>query len=152
MVLATTAQAGVERDYTGRAEKDPNTFIGFDLAKKHGKTRVAHFLATLPYTCAGESGGGGSAAATAKGSLVVKDDRTFSGKLKTGNFQTRGNVQRGLGPTRGDYRIEGKLGKHGKAAGTIAGELFFNQTMRGGQQQQVRCYTGGLDWKAKKTG
>jgi len=146
LACVTAAQAGVLRDYGGRVEKDPNTLIGFNLAKQDGKTRVVKIIAALPYSCEGTTSEGGSALAKAKGSLVVKSDKTFSGKLKTGSFQTRGAMRRG-GPSRGDYKITGKLGKHGAAKGTITGELFLEQTMpRGGPE--VRCYTGGLDWKA----
>ena len=127
-------------DYEGHAERDSSTYVGFDKQAKHGKTKVAHVTAALRYTCT--NGDGGLAFLQARGGLKVEQKR-FSGKLSIKESPVRG------GPSDASYEFAGKLGKHGRAKGTIEGELFLT-SMRSRGGAPVRCYTGGLDWKAKR--
>lgn len=143
VVSAPAASAGsVDNEYQGRVERTEGTFFGFDLAKKNGKTRVTNIGALLNYNCAGDGGGRGGA--IAKGSLKV-EKRKFAGKLEIDNSVRSG--KRASPP--GTYDITGRLGKHGKASGTIDAVIFAT-IVRPRGPAPTRCYSGRLHWNAKK--
>jgi hypothetical protein len=137
LLAAPAARAGGDPQYQGRVEKDKGTAFGFDVEKNAaGKRKVDHVSAALPFSCE-EQAPGGTAFVFAPGGLTVKSDGSFAGKLNA-DFLTRGG-------NRGDIRLKGKLGKHGRASGTLSSEIFF--APRGGDE---RCYTGILEWSVKK--
>jgi hypothetical protein len=141
MSFAATAWAGSfsDADYQGRAEKDPGTFVGFDLDKQQGVTKLTHLETILKNQCT--DGEGGQFFSDGKGSIRVRDDNTFSGTLR-GQFVNRG------GPVSNyKFKLSGKLQKHGKAKGKISSSFDFIAMRRGGSD---RCYTGTLDWKAER--
>jgi hypothetical protein len=148
--LAVPAAAGppdiFENQYEGRVERTPGTYFGFDVVKKQGKKKVAKITALLRYNCV--NGDGGDAAARARGKLRVKDGR-FRGAVSGQPLPFRAPHR--LGPpssARISYQVQGEVRKRGKAKGKIDATLRFTPTMRG--DGQVRCYSGKLDWKAKR--
>jgi hypothetical protein len=147
IALAVPAMAGpdpFEREYEGRAERDPNTFVGFDVSGTGDSRKVGEVTALVTYGC--DNGDGGDAAGTVEGKLKVEDDR-FRGTLRGTPLPFRAAAARGPGPSRIKYRIKGRFGKRGKARGTLDATLTFTPT-RG--TNLVRCYTGELDWKARR--
>jgi hypothetical protein len=140
-VCAPAASAGIDNEYQGRVERTDGTYFGFDLAHKHGTTRVKRVIALLNYSCAG--GSGGRAPALARGSLKVEKG-AFAGKLQ---LDTSSRAARG-GISRGSYTVTGELRKHGKASGTIDAVVFTTNVRA--RRGSIRCYTGRLDWKATK--
>jgi hypothetical protein len=151
--ISVVAQAGVppptsiENDYEGHAAGgDPATYVGFDLAKKHGVKTVTKFGAFLTYRC--DSGPGGTVFGRAKGSLRVGDN---------GKFQGTKSVQPVFPAPRGGaefqdfkYVITGKLGKHGKAEGTIEASLKVPPLRPRGTLSKCTTKPRKLDWNAKK--
>jgi hypothetical protein len=151
MVLAVPAAAGppdiFENQYEGRVERTPTTYFGFDVVRQAGAKKVAKVTALVRYHCV--NGSGGQAVGRVNGKLRVEDDR-FHGTLRGQPLLARA-PQRRLGPpstSRIQYRLAGRLLRRGKAKGTIDATLKFTPTLRG--DGQVRCYTGKLDWKAKR--
>ena len=143
--FACVAQAGdiADNQYQGRVEKTPGSYFGFNVKKQHGVKRVKRVAAYLPYHCRGQTEPL-RVYSEADGSLKLKPDGSFAGKLKATQFLGRG----GTGP-RGTYELEGKIGDNGVAKGRIDANLRVNQARaRGGSS--LRCYSGGLDWKAKE--
>jgi len=154
LALAVPASAGTpgifSNKYEGRVERDPNTYFGFDVTKQRGVAKVKKVTALVRYNC--NNGDGGMAAARVKGRLRVKDGR-FAGTLSARQDPVRASLPR-LGPpgsSRFQYRVKGELLGNGRAKGTIDATLRFNKAApppRGGGT--VRCYSGKLDWKAKR--
>lgn len=152
LVLAIPASAGppgsiVDNGYEGRAERNPTTYFGFDVVRSGGTKRVAEVTALLRYNCV--NGSGGDALARVNGRLRIKDDR-FAGTLR-GEPEPFRAAHR-LGPPSAatvTYRLKGKLEGRRRAKGTIDAELFFQPSMmrRG---SLVRCYSGKLDWRARR--
>ena len=148
--LAVPASAGfgpqdLDNQYEGRAERDPLTYVGFNIVKKQGEQKVAKLTAHLPYTC--DNGDSGRARARVKGKLRVSADR-FAGTLRVTRVPVE--ARGGSSPGRIKYRVKGKLQENGKAKGEIDAEIRFTPTKMRGGGDQVRCYTGRLDWKAKR--
>lgn len=141
LVLAPATRAGgPQSEFQGRAEKDPGTFVGFDVAKHNGKSKITKFQAVLAYTC--EDGrGGGYAFAKGRGSITAKPSGRFAGKLRITEFESR----RGDPLPGSSYAVAGKLPKHGKARGTADAKLIFGGKNRGSSTST--CYTGRVDWK-----
>jgi len=152
LVLAIPASAGppgsiVDNGYEGRAERNPITYFGFDVIRSGGTKRVAEVTALLRYNCV--NGSGGDALARVNGRLRIENDR-FAGTLR-GEPEPFRAVHR-LGPastSRSKYRIQGELRRGGRAKGKIEATLSFVPSMMRGDSR-VRCYTGELDWKAKR--
>ncbi|CAN5583942.1 hypothetical protein BH10ACT11_BH10ACT11_17200 [soil metagenome] len=143
--LARAAGGPPDNQYEGRLEKDSATYFGFDLSKSGGKTKVTKVKVGVIYHC--RSGEGGFLLGKSRGSLPVRSNDTFSGKLKVRFARsTRGSD----GFSHATYAVHGKLGKKGKAAGTFEGELDFTPVIMARGIRQDHCYTGGLDWKAKR--
>lgn len=138
--LAVPASAGpptlFEHEYEGRAERDPDTYLGFDVVRANGGKKVAKFSAFLKYHCAGDSGG--NAYARARGRLGIAN-RRFAGTLEADQFPTRAAMG---APDRIRYRVRGKFRRGGVARGRIDAELFLNDG--------TRCYSGELDWRARR--
>ena len=129
-------------DFQGHIEKDPGTFMGFDLDS--GGSKVTHIAAGLKIQC--NDGETGKSLLKGKGSLKVKGNGSFSGKMKTKPIQNR--VGRGSAELfDGRLEVSGKLQKHGKAKGQVGGTFSFFLN-RGGNK--VHCYSGLVNWKAKK--
>jgi hypothetical protein len=152
LAVAVPAMAGFgpkefDNDFEGRVEADPTTYFGFDVKRKKGDRKVARVTALLHYACS--NGDGGGASARVKGKLPVEDDR-FAGTLRrTADFVTRDLAARGGNPGHIKYRVRGKFTSKRKAKGTVDAEIRFRATkMRGGEL--VRCYTGEVDWKARR--
>jgi hypothetical protein len=152
LMLAVPANAGppgsiVDNDYEGRVERTPTTYIGFDIVRSGGVKRVAEVTALLRYHCV--TGDGGMALARVNGRLRIDGGR-FAGTLR-GRPEPFRAAHR-LGPpstSRIKYRVAGELRRRGRAKGRIDATLSFVPTMmRGGNR--VRCYTGKLDWKARR--
>jgi hypothetical protein len=129
-----------DAQYQGKAERDPASYVGFDVVRGGGKRKVARVAAVLPYHCL--DGASGRAFARVRGKLPIDDAGEFAGTLRGDEFLARG------GDTSVTYRFDGRLRRRGKARGTIDGELRFPSMMRGGGT--VRCYTGGLNWRTKR--
>ncbi|CAN5583805.1 hypothetical protein BH10ACT11_BH10ACT11_17190 [soil metagenome] len=142
LLIAPIAQAGMGPEYQGRAEKDKGTAFGFDVNKAGSGKKVANVSAVLPYSCE-EDQPGGNAFSAYSGSMRVKSNGAFSGKLKARSFEARG-----VGSSKASMKIHGKLGKRGKAHGTLSADVVFTKGMRRGSGE--RCYTGILDWKVKR--
>jgi hypothetical protein len=149
LALAVPAHAGfgpaqLDNDFEGRVEKDRTTYFGFDVKSKQGEQKVAKITARVRYSCTdGESG---PASARMKGKLPVNGDR-FAGTLRrTADFLKA----RGGSPGRIKYDVRGKFVSKRKAKGTIDAEIRFRTgpPMRGGEL--IRCYSGVVDWKAKR--
>lgn len=141
--FACVAQAGslAENQYEGRVEKTQATYFGFDIKRDGAVKRVAKVAAYMPYHCRGESESA-RLYGEAKGSLRVKRNGSFSGKLDVKDVLLRGTS---IG---GTYEIDGKLGKAGKAKGRIDAHIASHDTKR--RISGLKCYSGGLDWKARK--
>jgi hypothetical protein len=129
-----------EAQYEGRAERDPSTWLGFDVIRRDGVRKVARVGALLRYSC--DNGDGGSAYGRASSRLRVGDEGRFSGKLEADQVKTRGP---GNSVT---YDIAGRLREGGGARGTIDAVLRFTSASPRGEP--VRCYTGGLSWRAER--
>jgi len=148
IALAGPANAGflagpLENDFEGRVERDRTTYFGFDLKSKRGTQSVAKVTARLRYACT--DGEAGPATARVKGKLRVESDR-FAGRLRrTADFVTRGGAAGKI-----KYRIRGKFTTKRKAKGTIDAEVRFRSGMKTRGSERVRCYTGEVDWKAKR--
>jgi hypothetical protein len=146
LALAVPAQAGfgpanLDNEYEGRAERDPFTYVGLDA--RNGK--VAKVTALLHYFC--DDGEQGHARARVEGKLPVKDGGRFAGTLRaTRRFTPRG----GTTPGHIKYRIRGKLRQRGLASGEIDAEIRFVPPEMRGAGERVRCYSGGLDWIARR--
>jgi hypothetical protein len=147
-VIATQAMASPpDNDYEGRAEKDTATYVGFNVDGSQGDKEISKVKAYLSYTC--RNGNGGGLFGVAKGKLRVKPDDTFAGTLKVpaSSIIARGGTENPFSDFK--YRFEGKLGKKGKAKGTIDASLRYAGGSGRGSASTV-CYTGELDWKAKR--
>lgn len=145
LTLAIPAQAGPkfsDNAYEGRAERDPYTYFGFDVVTRDGKKRVANVTARLAYSCAG--GSGGRATARARGKLPI-DDGHFAGKLSVPEDQIPVRARGVTGSM--TYDVAGELRPRGRARGTIDAVIRFSAAPRGGGS---RCYSGKLDWRAKR--
>jgi hypothetical protein len=144
--LAIPAQAGMEKfenEFEGVAERDPYTYVGFDVVKKQGEKKVAKVTARLSYAC--DDGDGGRADDRVDGKLDVGPDGKFAGTLRGTTIPTRG------GARDVKYRFKGKFTSKRKAKGTINATLRFTPVSSPrGDVERVRCYTGILDWKAKR--
>jgi hypothetical protein len=144
LAMAVPASAGPPPDlfdnqYQGKAERDPQTYVGFVVIRRNGKSKVGRVTGLLPFNCV--DGISGRVYARARGKLPVDDGGRFSGKVVADNFLARGADQEVT------YEFAGRLGKRGRARGTIDGVLTFQPT-RG--LETVRCYTGELDWRARR--
>jgi hypothetical protein len=149
VVITAPAEAGLEKlfenDYEGRAERDQDTYVGFDVVKRGDAKKVAKVTAKLAYSCT--NGSGGRATARARGKLEIGDGE-FAGKLRVPQDQipTRATA-RGTSQSM-TYAVAGKLLRRGKARGTIDAEIRFAATARG--DGITRCYSGKVDWRAKR--
>jgi hypothetical protein len=145
LALAVPAQAGfgpaeLDNEYEGRAERDPFTYVGFDV----GNGKVAKVTAQLHYAC--DDGDQGRARARTKGKLKLDGNR-FAGTLRA----TRDFIaNRGGSPGRIKYRVSGKLKSGGRAKGEIDAEIRFRSPEMRGLGELVRCYSGRVDWKAQR--
>jgi hypothetical protein len=137
---AASAIAGSINDYEGRAEHDRGTYVGFDLVKQDGKTKVTHLNGVLPYHCQGSSETFGT---NSRGSLKVTNKR-FEGTLNI-PIKARGSAAQSA-----HYELSGKLLAGGKAKGTIQGVVVFIDTGARRAASSERCYTGGLRYSLKK--
>jgi hypothetical protein len=152
LVLAIPASAGppgsiVDNGYEGRVERNPTTYFGFDVIRNGDTRRVAEVTSLLRYNCV--NGSGGDALARVNGRLRIEDDR-FAGTLRGEPEPFRAAHRLGPpGSATVRYELRGKLDGRRRAKGTIDAELFFPELMarRG---SLVRCYSGKLDWKARR--
>lgn len=142
--MTVPAEAGpsdlFEAQYEGRVERDPGTWLGFDVIRRDGARKVGRIAGLLRYNC--DSGEGGVAYARVRGKLRVNGEGRFSGKLEGDQVKARGA---------GDsvtYDMTGRLRDGGGARGTIDSVLRFTSMRRGGES--VRCYTGELSWRAER--
>lgn len=135
--IAGGGTADDENDYEGRVEKSDFSYFGFD---KQGD-KVKGFTAYLFYQC--DNGNYFPAMNETKGALKL-DGKKFSGKLDLDFAKRRGSL-----PTSATYKITGKLGKNGTAKGTVEGETRY-APIRARGSNPGKCFTGKLDWKAKK--
>ena len=145
--MAVGGMLALDNDFEGRVEGDPLTYFGFDLNGSRDRRKVAKVTAQLRYACT--NGDEGPADVRVKGKLRVDDDR-FAGTLRrTGEAVARVFAARGGSPARVKYRIRGKFTTKRKAKGSVDAEIRFREMKtRGGQL--VRCYTGKVDWKARR--
>ena len=152
LLLVIPANAGppgsiFDNQYEGRVERTVGTYFGFDLNRTPGGKKVAKVSALLRYNCV--NGDGGVAAGRVNGRLRVEGDR-FAGTLRGQPEPVR--VGHRLGPpstSRIKYRVAGELRRRGRAKGSVDATLsFVPKMMRGGNR--VRCYSGKLDWKARR--
>ena len=129
-----------EAQYEGRVERDPSTWLGFDVVRRDGVRKVARVGALLRYSC--DNGDGGAAYGRARSKLRVGSEGRFSGRLEADQVEARGTDNSVT------YDIAGRLREGGGARGTIDAVLRFTSAMRGGEA--VRCYTGELSWRAER--
>jgi hypothetical protein len=148
--LAASAIAGPglpDNQYEGRAEGDSSTYVGFDVVKNDGQRKVKAVSAFLTYQCQG--GGGGEAFIRARGRIKVNEDGRFRGTVRSDEVPTRGALAR-RGAEETTYLFKGRLKQGGKARGRIDANITFSgPPIRRGTPGQ-RCYTGELDWRAKR--
>lgn len=139
--VGVPAQAGpvdpFEGQYEGRAERDPSTWIGFDVIRRDGKRKVTRVEGYLPYHC--DDGDGAHGYGVVRGKLAVRERGRFAGKLMGDEVLARGADDRLT------YDIAGRLRGGGRARGTIDAVVTFI-----GMSGRVRCYTGELDWRAQR--
>jgi hypothetical protein len=133
--------ANLDNDYEGRAERDPFTYVGFDV----GNGKVAKVTAHLHYACT--DGEQGRARARMNGKLTLHGNR-FAGTLRA--VRDFGASRGGDSPGRIKYRVRGKLKRGGKAKGEIDAEIRFRAPEMRGAGEMVRCYSGRLAWKARR--
>jgi hypothetical protein len=150
LALALPASAGIEdifeNGYEGKVERDPATYLGFDVVKENGKKKVTKVTARLGYNCT--SGGSGYGSARAAGRLKVKGG-SFAGKVRVPSEDI---PVRAAGARRGSelamtYDIRGDLLRGGRARGRIDAEIRFGAA-RGDAAD--RCYSGRVDWRAER--
>ena len=138
------AQAGMadpfEAQYEGHVERDRTTWFGFDVIRRDGKRKVARVKGSLPYNC--DDGDGGRGYGVVRGRLTVGERGRFGGKLEGDRVVARGADDRLA------YDLEGRLGSAGRARGTVDAVVTFTSAGRRGTR--VRCYTGELDWRARR--
>lgn len=135
MSAVAVAVAGSSPEYGGRIEKDPNTFLGFDLTGKAHNQTVKHGSANQVNVACTLDGFSGRL-----GTIKIK-----AAKVTNGKFSGKGSgsllQMRAVGfPETYAYKIKGKI-KGKNASGTIS------VTAKG---QGNRCYSGILKWKATK--
>lgn len=146
VATAIPASAGMfdyTNDYEGLVERDPGTYLGFDIVKRNGAKKVARVTARLAYTC--DNGDGGRVTARARGKLPVEGSR-FAGKLSVPPDQIPARARGG--ETSMTYAIAGELRRRGRARGTIDAEFRFAGVPRG--SGATRCYSGKVDWRARR--
>lgn len=135
--LASPASAGTfpDHQFEGRIQGDRSTYIGFDVKRANGASRVRRIFAVIPAWCHARYGG--RARVRVEGSIKVRDGR-FRGTLRS-DFEGS--------PFR--FKIRGRL--HGKtASGRLSTRGVYEDagTTRGGEP--TICYTGVLRWRAKR--
>jgi hypothetical protein len=147
MAIPAAALAGLvfppDNDYQGRLEGDPNTYVGFDVHKRHGKlNRVSGIATAIPVTC--YSRDTGIIDVRLRGSVKVerllpipRGPRSLR-RLKL--FEARGRVNTWAGL--GTVEVLGVLRPHGRSAGEIS--IHTHQHNLG------RCYSGYLEWHARR--
>lgn len=131
---AGTASAGDGPEYAGRIEKDPTTWFGFDVSGSGDSRKVKHlFVFNVSVAC--NDGDGGR-----RGFLQVGRNFNVS---KQGRFHGTGRAVQLTKQNAPTYfvRVSGKLKPSGKKA---AGEVELKLA------GDTRCYSGTLDWKARK--
>ncbi|CAN5547310.1 hypothetical protein BH10ACT11_BH10ACT11_04490 [soil metagenome] len=129
-----TASAGGGPQYQGSVEKDPNTFLGFDVTGSGKHRKVKNFSAgRIAVACDSQSSDGRAGELKFVRALKVNKKGKFGGTASA-----KPVFRQALIPNF-KMTVHGKLGRKGKATGT----LELNST-------GVRCYTGALNWKAKK--
>lgn len=144
-LLVAPAMAG-SYDYEGKAQKDENNPVRFDVKEGKKRDKVAGFFAGLPYHCTDESDQRDSI--FLDGKLKLNKKGKFSGKLKYDSDNSM--MRRALFGYRTQYKLKGKVKKNGKARGTIdATQTYFLSEDRN-PEEKVRCYSGGLKWKASE--
>ncbi len=74
----------------------------------------------------------------------MKQDKTFAGRLRVPTTLSRGGTFEDF-----TYDVKGKLGKNGKATGTIDANLKIEDTGARGSTSG-HCYSGVLHWKTKR--
>jgi hypothetical protein len=147
MVVPAVALAGLvfppDNDYQGRLEGDPNTYIGFDVHKRHGRlNRVSGISTAIPVTC--YSRDTGIIDVRLPGSVKVERLLPIRGgprslrRLKLFEAEGRVNTWAGLGT----LEVVGLLRPHGRSAGAIS--IHTHHANLG------RCYSGYLEWKAQR--
>ena len=143
-LVALPAGAGTsdlfDAQYEGRVERDPSTWLGFEVIRRDGARKVGRVAGLLPYNC--DHGEAGRAYARVRGKLPVNGEGRFSGKLEGNQFKARGAGDSVV------YDLAGRLGAGGRARGTIDSVLRFLVMRHGGDS--VRCYTGELSWRARR--
>jgi hypothetical protein len=151
LAFALPASAGPdplhENDYEGKVERDPFTYLGFDVVQQGGGKRIARFTAHLAYNCS--NGSGGRATARARGKLKVRDG-AFAGKLsvREEDIPVRATGARRGAPLEMTYDVSGELRRGGRARGRVDGVIRFEGAPRG--TDPFRCYSGRVDWRAER--
>lgn len=132
-VPATSAFGFNAFDYTGHVKGNPDTLVGFDVARTaSGHRKVGGFtVSRIPYTCSDAPDG---ATAGWRFTEVMR--------VRSRAFEGRGDwVELALDPV---GTVSGKFRKHGVAVGDfkLRGELAGPGT---------HCHTGLLEWRATKS-
>ena len=133
-LTATLAAARIATDFGGRIEKDPNTFIGFDMSGsgKH-KQVTGLFVDQVNVACDNDAFSGRQGTLQLSKSLKVNSKGAFKGS------NTQNLPVRAFGvPTKYKVSVKGKI-KRKKAKGTVVVGLLGNN---------AHCYSGTLRWKA----
>jgi hypothetical protein len=138
------ASAGIafpDAQYEGRIAGDPYTYVGFDLKRSKGKRAVKAIRAMVPIAC--HAGYVEYLPIRVKGRIAVRANGRFGA--------TRRAVGLGL-PDGVNLRVKlrGRLGKGGKAKGTIAGKGDVSISIRRRGPATDKCYTGGQNWRARR--
>jgi hypothetical protein len=129
-------------DFQGHIQKDPGTFMGFDL--ESGGSKVTHVTAAVKVQCT--DGETGKILMKGKDSLNVGGNGSFSGKMGTKKLQNPGSDVPLSG---GRLEVSGKV-SNGQAKGKVGGSFDFLLQRARGVAQKVNCYSGLVSWKAKK--
>ena len=128
------AGVGIDRQFEGRIEQDPTTYMGLDVVKQGDKKFVANGLGYGVYYCAYDNQGYTSFSIFRR--IRVAEDGTFSGKQP-------GFVDRGGAPNV-QVRIAGKVRKR-IIKGTVGWR--FNGEKPGPEDD---CYTGRQAFRVSK--
>lgn len=154
IALPANALAGLafppDNDYQGRLEGDPNTYLGFDVFKRHHRPkRVNRVAMAIPLNC--YSGDHAIVDVTVEKPYDVinlsflsprrhRHHRHSPRRFLFGLEETPRRIETDAGP--GTVELIGLLQRHGRATGYVE--------VRTKSSEFGKCYSGYLEWRAEK--
>lgn len=147
LAVPAVALAGLvfppDNDYQGRIEGDPNTYFGFNTYKRHGKVKRVNRISTaIPVNC--YSGDRPIIDVQVPGSFKVIRLRLVNAPKPLRGLKLFEADGERIDTDAGAGTVEafGVLRSHGRSQGTIS--------VRTHDPDLGRCYSGYLEWRAKK--